>query len=387
MGYAEAARGSCTSIPRASAWEIQGTRTARSRSGGACGPISARRVPFPTTRTPRRTSASRRRPPPRPSPASRTRGRWSRGLLEDPAVSVLLEVAREVRIPALYDLPVDEDVDDVRYDVVEQTLVVRDDEHRPLRASHRVDAVRHEPQGVDVESGVGLVEDAEFRLEDRHLEHLVLLFLAAREAFVQAALHERLVEAEELRLVLDEGYEVHRVDLVLAAVLPDRVQGGLQEVGVAHARDLDGILECHEHAFAGTVLRLHREQVLPFEAGRAPRDLVRHTAGQDLSQRRLSATVRAHDRVDLARLDRQVDSFQDLLAGHLHVQTLDLEHRHLLPGAGRAQPTVPSRARLTPISFWASTANSIGSFRKTCLQKPLTIMFVASSGVMPRVWQ
>src|SRR2546422_779406 len=299
MGYAEAARGSCTSIPRASAWEIQGTRTARSRSGGACGPISARRVPFPTTRTPRRTSASRRRPPPRPSPASRTRGRWSRGLLEDPAVSVLLEVAREVRIPALYDLPVDEDVDDVR----------------------------------------------------------------------------------------DEGYEGHRVDLVLGAVLPDRVQGGLQEVGVAHARDLDGVLECHEHAFAGTVLRLHREQVLPFEAGRAPRDLVRHTAGQDLSQRRLSATVRAHDRVDLARLDRQVDSFQDLLAGHLHVQTLDLEHRHLLPGAGRAQPTVPSRARLTPISFWASTANSIGSFKKTCLQKPLTIMFVASSGVMPRVWQ
>ena len=46
------------------------------------------------------------------------------------------------------------------------------------------------------------------------------------------------------------------------------------------------------------------------------------------------------------------------------------------------QPTLPSR--LTPISFCASTANSIGSSRKTFLQKPLTIRFTASSLEMPR---
>src|SRR2546430_15233261 len=156
MGHGEVARVACAPIPGRSALELQGIRTEQARSGGAWGATSARRVPFPTTRTPRHTSASRRRPRPRPSPASRTRGRWPRGLLEDPAVSMLLEVSREIRIPALHDLPVDEDVDDVRHDVVEQTLVVRDDEHRPLRATHRVDAVRHEPQGIDVESGPGL---------------------------------------------------------------------------------------------------------------------------------------------------------------------------------------------------------------------------------------
>ena len=48
-------------------------------------------------------------------------------------------------------------------------------------------------------------------------------------------------------------------------------------------------------------------------------------------------------------------------------------------------PTLPSR--LTPRSFWASTANSIGSSRNTCLQKPLTIIFTASSGEMPRCRQ
>src|SRR5439155_26894105 len=92
-------------------------------------------------------------------------------------------------------------------------------------------------------------------------------------------------------------------------------------------------------------------------------------------------------RMDLPAADREVDPLQDFLAADLDLQVLDLEHPHSLPRPGRAQPTVPSRFRLTLISFWASTANSIGSFRKTCLQKPLTIMFVASSGVMPRVWQ
>src|SRR4029453_16153191 len=40
-------------------------------------------------------------------------------------------------------------------------------------------------------------------------------------------------------------------------------------------------------------------------------------------------------------------------------------------------PTLPSK--LMPRSFCASTANSIGNSLKTCLQKPLTIMFPAFS--------
>ena len=49
------------------------------------------------------------------------------------------------------------------------------------------------------------------------------------------------------------------------------------------------------------------------------------------------------------------------------------------------QPTLPSK--LTPSSFCASTANSMGSSRKTCLQKPLTIIETASSCDIPRCRQ
>ena len=48
----------------------------------------------------------------------------------------------------------------------------------------------------------------------------------------------------------------------------------------------------------------------------------------------------------------------------------------------RPYPTLPSR--LTLSSFWASTANSIGSSRKTSLQNPLTMRLTASSVERPR---
>ena len=48
-------------------------------------------------------------------------------------------------------------------------------------------------------------------------------------------------------------------------------------------------------------------------------------------------------------------------------------------------PTLPSK--LTLSSFFASTANSIGSSLNTCLQKPLTIRLTACSASRPRCWR
>ena len=84
--------------------------------------------------------------------------------------------------------PVAQHVHEVGDDVVEQALVVRDDDERAIGGAHRVDALRDDLQRVDVEAGVGLVEDRQPRLEHGHVEDLVALLLAAREAFVDRAL-------------------------------------------------------------------------------------------------------------------------------------------------------------------------------------------------------
>jgi hypothetical protein len=49
------------------------------------------------------------------------------------------------------------------------------------RGAQRVHALGHDAQRVDVEARVGLVEDGQLRLEQRHLEDLVALLLAAEK--------------------------------------------------------------------------------------------------------------------------------------------------------------------------------------------------------------
>src|SRR5690606_17757206 len=105
------------------------------------------------------------------------------------------------------------------------------------------------------------------------------------------------------------------------------------------------------------------------------RDLVAGMSGQRARERALARPVRAHDGVHLARIDRQVDAFQYFLALNADSKALYLK-QHMFPSAlgsrlSAAYPTDPSR--LIESSFCASTANSIGSSRKTSLQKPLTI--------------
>ena len=78
---------------------------------------------------------------------------------------MLLELVRERAIAAFDDAAVGEHVDLVRHDVIEQALVVRDHDERAVRRSHRVDAVGDHLERVDVEAGVGLVEDRELRFQ------------------------------------------------------------------------------------------------------------------------------------------------------------------------------------------------------------------------------
>src|SRR5437773_3777410 len=102
------------------------------------------------TRTPRRTFPLRRAPPPRCHRASRASRLRLRRLLDDPAVAVLLQVPGQVRVAALHDSAVHEYVDEVGDHVVEETLVVGHDEHRSVRAAHRIHSICDKAQGVDV---------------------------------------------------------------------------------------------------------------------------------------------------------------------------------------------------------------------------------------------
>ena len=84
------------------------------------------------------------------------------------------------------------------------------------------------------------------------------------------------------------------------------------------------VLEGEEEAGVRALVRLGLRDVLALEEDRALGDLVAGVPEQRVRERRLAGAVGAHQRVDLAVVDRQVDAAQDLAIVGAHVKVSDL---------------------------------------------------------------
>ena len=83
------------------------------------------------------------------------------------------------------------------------------------------------------------------------------------------ALHEKLLEVEQVQFV---------------TVFQPSLQCGPQEVGDRDARNFDRVLEGHEHAGLGALVRLHLQQVFSMEVDRSAGGFVGGVAGDDFGQ-------------------------------------------------------------------------------------------------------
>src|SRR5262249_16278988 len=122
-------------------------------------------------------------------------------------------------------------------------------------------------------------------------------------------------------------------------------------------------------------LRRHLQEIPPIEAQFIGGNLVDIASRQRLGEGALAGSVRSHNRVHLAGTNIEVEAAKDRLSVNRGRQIANAKHYPILP------------SRLTPRSLRASTANSIGSSCRTCLQNPLMIVDTASSGESPRCWQ
>ena len=109
-------------------------------------------------------------------------------------------------------------------------------------------------------------------------------------------------------------------------MLADFIQRRLQKIGAVHPRDLDRILEREEQPLPCPVFRVQLQQVLAVIDHPARRHLVAVPARQDRRQRALAAAVRAHDGVDFAGIDPQVDAFENLFALHPGGEVLNFQY-------------------------------------------------------------
>ena len=200
-----------------------------------------------------------------------------------------------------------------------------DDEDAHVGARHRVDAVGDDAQGVDVQARVGLVQDGDLRALHGELEDLHALLLAAGEALVEVARGELPRHLGEVHGVLGGLAEVLERDGLLAASLAMGVGDHAQVLGHADPRHGDRILEGHEQAGAGALVRIGLGDVLAVEGDGSLGHLHPGVAHDRVGQRRLAGAVGAHQGVDLALGDGQVDALEDLLLGGADVQVANFE--------------------------------------------------------------
>ena len=217
-------------------------------------------------------------------------------------------------------------MNDIGHDIIQQALVVRDDDRRVIGTLELGHAGGHDSQRIDIEAAVGLVEHGELRLEHRHLENLVLLFLAAREPFVHGPAGQLAVEFDDGGPLAHHPQEFGRRKRLEPLILALLVNGVLHEVGHADAGNLDRILKAEEQPGAGPLLDRHAEQIAPLEKNLALGHLEALVARQHRGQRALARAVRPHDRMDLAGTHRQIDSLQYLLAVDSGMQIFHFQH-------------------------------------------------------------
>ena len=248
--------------------------------------------------------------------------------LRVPLVALVLQLVGQLGAARLDDPAAGEDVHEVGLDVAQDARVVGDQQDAGVAGlAEPVDALGDDAQRVDVQAGVGLVEDRDLRLEQLQLEDLVALLLAAGEALVEVALGEGGVDGQRVHGGLDLLDEVAQLGRLAA----DRGDRGAQEVGDRHAGDLDRVLHGQEQAGAGALVDGHGQHVLAVERDGAAGDHVLRVTRDRVGEGGLAGAVRAHDGVGLARLHGQVDAPQDLsgvVGLHADVQVADLEGGH-----------------------------------------------------------
>ena len=204
-----------------------------------------------------------------------------------------------------------------------------DQERAHVWPDERVHTCSDDAQRVDVEPGVGLVEDRERRLQHRELKNLDALALAAREPVVDVARRELPCDLELLHLLhelLAELGDRDRVVLPAVLALADRVDRAPQEARDGYARNRMRILEREEEPALGALVGSQLGDVLAVQEDLALRHLVRGMPHQRVGKRRLARAVRAHDRVHLVPVHHQIDALDDLGAVfQRNVKILDLE--------------------------------------------------------------
>src|SRR5690606_25912237 len=244
-------------------------------------------------------------------------------------VAFFFQTVSQLRAALFCNAAIHEHVYEFWLDVAQDAGVVGDEQgaHFVFFLS-AVNAFGDNLQRVNVQTGVGLVQYCELRLEQFQLQDFYALLLATGEAFVDVTASEVGID-----LQLAHGFlDVLGPSTQLRSFAVDCGLGGTQEVGHGYAWYLYWVLHSQEQASLGTLVNAHLQDIFTVEGDAAGGDVVAWVASDGRSQGRLARAVRAHDCVGFAGLDGQGYTLENFLLALLgvnrDVQVLDFQSRH-----------------------------------------------------------
>ncbi len=195
--------------------------------------------------------------------------------------------------------------------LLEQPGVVGDDEHGPVGTAQALDTFRDGPEGVDVEPRVGLVEDGEPGLEQGQSggPRCASSRLPRSRAFT-----DRLRRAGSISRRAMCSLARARNSMAPISGCRRSRRRAFSAVRRKYMLPTPGIStgywKARKSPAAARCSGVSAEQVDTVERDRAGH-VVPFPPGQDVRQRALARPVRAHDRVDLARADVEVEPVED----------------------------------------------------------------------------
>src|SRR5829696_6409175 len=209
---------------------------------------------------------------PTPPPGARASFRSCRRIRANvPVVTLSLETLGQIRPTLLGNPAGNKHMDEVRLDVAQNPGVVGDQQDATIALSREaVDTIGHYSQSVDVQAGVGLVQDRESWVQQLQLNDLVTLLLTARETLVDAPIGEvgvHLHPIHDRTDLFDPRAQLRRLTVQSSL-------GCTKEVRHRDPRHLDGVLHRQEQARASTLVYGERQQVGAIEGHRARGDRV-----------------------------------------------------------------------------------------------------------------
>jgi len=172
------------------------------------------------------------------------------------------------------------------------------------------------------------------------LEHFIPLFFAPGKPLVHRTGGEVTRDFKTVHLLIQVAVVLGGFEFLARGKAC--LKGGADEIGVAHPGNLHGVLESEEQAGTRAGVRLHAQHVDAIEEDLSLRDLVIGMAGDHFREGAFARAVGAHDRVDGAFFNFEIEAAEDLLAADdTGMEVVDdethkgwLESEEVVPRAG-----------------------------------------------------